>query len=738
MRDFIKTKRNYIIALALLFVFVSLSETTYSLFLKSDTTNEFNYNTGLLNIEIIESEKLVLENTFPVVDSKGIKGTPYVLKLKNTGTIPYLFDLKMLASNEDDAIDYKYIKVSVDDNLPHTLYSLNNVIASNEIIYPDEEKSYSIKIWLDKDTPNNELGKSFIAKVNTTGKNIYKTLDSSGANHPNITADLIPVYYSESDNTWHTADKNNINANYKWYDYDNKMWANAITVKDSDKYIFDITRKNDIKVSDVTIDNGNIIIDNKYLDTNFSNYSDNVISSFFRIKFNGNNDKKYILSNGLISYYYDYDNQKFNFINNGNTVSSNAINLEKNKWYIIGYTYDLNNIKFYVNGNNIGSASINGGISNGSTFKLGTNNSANVISNITIGDTLIYNRILSDNEIKNNYSTSINIINNGLLIGYSEFTPMTLNEYYHLNKPGTTILNKDIKSSYVWIPRFKYMVWNGLGENGVDSYQAYQKGINISFENGTNKSGVINCNNNICYSDATNTTVLSNLDNGKYYTHVAFNKHDSPVTGFWVSKYEISTDKSQNIIVSKDKEIWRNNNLVNYYAAIKNMNTNAAIIKNSEWGAIVYLTHSKYGVCNSDSCKVINGNNTYISGNSLEDSTTGNIYGVFDMSGSASEIVMSSYPTDKSELSLDSNEVSDIPISNYDYEIYDNVEFILGDATKELNLDNGIWHDDTVNFDTGSWIIRGGNITKSLKGIFAYGRTDGSKQDYISTRTVIK
>ena len=39
--DYIISKKHYIIALAIMFVVVSLSDTTYSLFLKVDTTGDF-------------------------------------------------------------------------------------------------------------------------------------------------------------------------------------------------------------------------------------------------------------------------------------------------------------------------------------------------------------------------------------------------------------------------------------------------------------------------------------------------------------------------------------------------------------------------------------------------------------------------------------------------------------------------------------------------------------------------
>ena len=186
MINFVETKKNYIMALAVLFVIVSLSGTTYSLFLKSDVTNTFNYNTGNLDLAFTEDKPIKLENAFPVNDSEGVNTTSYNLKIKNTGSLTYLFDLKMLSDTEENSINSKYIKVKVNNNLPHTLYQTNNIIATNVIIYPGEELSFKINIWLDNNTPNIELGKTFNAKVVTSGSAIYKTLDASGANHPSL------------------------------------------------------------------------------------------------------------------------------------------------------------------------------------------------------------------------------------------------------------------------------------------------------------------------------------------------------------------------------------------------------------------------------------------------------------------------------------------------------------------------------------------------------------------------
>ena len=148
MIDFVKAKRHYVMALAIMFVVVSLSGPTYSLFLKADTTDDFTYNTGSLELEFIEDEQISIQNAFPIIDSEGMKTEPYTLTIKNTGTLPYQFDLKMLSSTEENLIDMKYIKYQINDGSASTLYATSNIIASNIILYPEEEITFKIKITI--------------------------------------------------------------------------------------------------------------------------------------------------------------------------------------------------------------------------------------------------------------------------------------------------------------------------------------------------------------------------------------------------------------------------------------------------------------------------------------------------------------------------------------------------------------------------------------------------------------
>ena len=755
--DYIISKKHYILAIAIMFVVVSLSDTTYSLFLKADTTEDFNYNTGILDLQFIEDEQISLQNTFPIIDSEGIKTEAYTLTIKNTGTLPYLFDLKMLSNDDENSIDTKYIKYQVNDDKSNSLYNTSNTISSNILIYPNEEKTFNIKIWLDINTPNDQLGKTFIAKLATSGQSIYKTLDNSGANHPIMTDEMIPVYYDESSNSWKKADKSNIQENYAWYDYNSKKWANAIVLKSSNKQIYDITRNNNLKIDETNYNNSNYVTNEKYLDTNISNYNFSNISNIFRIKFNNvTEDKIYIISNNKLSYYYDTKINKFILQIGNKIVESNTYNLEKSAWYILGYTYNGSKVTFYIDGTNLGTSSISGSISTKESFKIGTNSTFKELSNFEIGDIYIYKDILSDEEIATNYNKTISIIYDNLVAGYNDFEPKTIKEYYQSQNLGTPINPKDISAFYVWIPRYKYKLWNVTGSKGIDSYDAYNKGIDIVFEKQTETSGVVKCENYTCYSDNLMITKVTNNDNGKYYTHPAFTTKAKELSGIWVSKYEISTNSntcnSNDISGCLSEKLtfesipgntaWRNNYLSYYYQSVKKQsgNYNYNIIKNSEWGAIIYLTHSQYGMCQDNKCDSPIANNTYISGNEIKDSTTNNMTGIFDLAGSTTEFVMSNYSNDGRTLDLTNSHFGSAEIDNNDYELYYDNIFILGDATKEISTNDGSWYDSNHTFieDTNNWFIRGGIGTTTKNGMFYYNATTDTNSEYITTRIVVK
>ena len=259
---------------------------------------------------------------------------------------------------------------------------------------------------------------------------------------------------------------------------------------------------------------------------------------------------------------------------------------------------------------------------------------------------------------------------------------------------GTVIDMDDIETMWVWIPRYSYTIAssdggaNYYGKRGVylssTPTQALPGEIDIKFI-GTDvkEKGAARYNN---------TEAPKN-----WYTPDAFTFGDEELSGIWVGKFETSnTTQSQSNSTTPDPIIkpnvssWRNINVSNIYnVGLKvsaegnrygfNSSMNSHTMRNDEWGAVAYLSQSAYGKlgnvnflgtdkevyqnksnsfitgCSSglpsangsQGCPYTYDDNTRdesgVSGKGVGASTTGTIYGVYDMSGGSWEYVMGNY-----------------------------------------------------------------------------------------------
>ena len=200
---------------------------------------------------------------------------------------------------------------------------------------------------------------------------------------------------------------------------------------------------------------------------------------------------------------------------------------------------------------------------------------------------------------------------------------------YNNGTVGNVVNQEDILAYYVWIPRFKYKLWN-VENNITDSYNAFDKGIDIVFESGTHSTGNAICNEEKCGGY-----------NNQYLTHPAFS---DDLKGFWISKYEISENSKfiPNMMSLKNKTLDDYKNMIGELSTTYGISdsVDSHVITNMEWGATLYLSHSKYGVCINGSCNSIGMNKSYVSEDNKQDTITRNVYGVYDMSGASAEYVV--------------------------------------------------------------------------------------------------
>ena len=406
----------------------------------------------------------------------------------------------------------------------------------------------------------------------------------------------------------------------------------------------------------------------------------------------------------------------------------------------------------------------------------------------------------------------------------------------------------DILTMQVWIPRYKYKVWN-YNSDGTKTSNEQQ--IEITFENGTAKTGEIFCQDAIsgtdgdpsetCKLKATNSTCTDATCNNKTYTHPAFTFGNEEIKGFWIGKFEVSATTSLDLTTISYKEENINENVVTdkiayynnedvvvkklphepesdsycttlydgtmistcsatyfsltkpniyswrygvvklYEDSIMNMkssnssyglssSTDTHMIKNSEWGAVAYLSHSKYGTCIDGTCTEIGINNNsnfttgcgaaagsaksttcnaYNTATGMLASTTGNIYGVYDMSGGAWEHTMANIVSNDGTTMIPNG-------SGYTTTTYPNVKYYdkysystsyssrirskLGDGIKEVYKGSSGWYSDnsSLAYSVSPWFARGGSYSNGASaGVLNSVSSHGNAYSYNSSRLII-
>ena len=221
-------------------------------------------------------------------------------------------------------------------------------------------------------------------------------------------------------------------------------------------------------------------------------------------------------------------------------------------------------------------------------------------------------------------------------------------------------------SMYVWIPRYAYKIASGYHTDQTGEILVKFLNTDNTYKNGESLNVGI-----------TNPISEPLTSQNSYVVHPAFSwkKEDgTPIEleGIWVGKFEASSanasfgatqagnvQTSSSVIlrtvgnVSSWRSINRNNIFLNCYnmnnesnANIYGISTNKDIIdphliKNTEWGAAAYLAHSVYGRNGTEVTANLSGYNTG-NGNykaNVTMSTTGNVYGIYDMAGGSWEHV---------------------------------------------------------------------------------------------------
>ncbi len=368
-------------------------------------------------------------------------------------------------------------------------------------------------------------------------------------------------------------------------------------------------------------------------------------------------------------------------------------------------------------------------------------------------------------------------------------------DYYAAADPGTPVELDHMTAMLVWIPRHSYTIKDSNGYHGYggDAISRETPGaINIKFIGADELD--------------TGSAEYSSEYPENYYTSAAFcwgNTCDDPATrsdegndeipGFWIAKFEAST--VNNLLYSKPnmrpavhetiyetfsnvQSLMNGTNGYNNYGYVGFVD--AHLIKNTEWGTISYLSQSKYGKYGNTAYTgankeiYINNCSSYITGiggstptqgsttatcytntydtyNGMGASTTGNIYGVYDMVGGTFDRVMGIILDSNGNFISDYSGFSELPegryINIYPYDTYSigDISPIKGDAlTETINYYSDRYLGDprfsSTNYYLYHWLYRGGSLFFSntdANGIFSYTLFNGQADGHHSSRFTI-
>ena len=330
-------------------------------------------------------------------------------------------------------------------------------------------------------------------------------------------------------------------------------------------------------------------------------------------------------------------------------------------------------------------------------------------------------------------------------------TPSDASWYNYDEKRWANAKTKN-ESLFVWIPRYAYRITYYTSETS-DKVTGYYDGYGQwSAETGEIRLKI----------DSGIQTVDYNGE--KYIVHPAFEENlenggwGKDLKGMWVAKFE-ANGRGPNLKITYGVSSTRSQTIGTQYTSARQAtygytgqqgedgNTsfmNSHMMKNSEWGAVAYLTHSKYGL-NGKEIEINNNGTTFYTGGgqgeaykeNVVQSTTGNVYGIYDLSGNAYERVsvfnsvdtngyFSAYGwTTATGLTTDSASTKFATKYNNTTSNYYGNKIIctvgkIGDATKEVNTGG---NSNTTNTNlNNNWFSDYPNLAYSGYPFFGRGR----------------
>jgi len=716
--DNVRSKQlvSLLFVIGLILVVVGVSYAAY-VFTGTGTTENV-ITTGNLEISFAEQNNILIKDRYPETDTEGLANTDtnsqmtFTVSSNIVGTATVNYAVGLVEIEEDTTLTQDYIKINLTKNgsaatgftsdAGKTIKSFQNetfgelltshVITKGSITGTNVD-TYNLKAWISEEynlpTTDTSSGNShsvattseeFSFKIKVVGTDATQNEEEPNIpNAPELATNMIPVTYDSENDTWVKADSTN--ANDAWYNYDNKVWANAVTVTSTNRQTYlDATPGTPISMDDIntmwvwiprfsattnTLDCSTLVnpTAEEYPQC-YQNLSDtDKQKAVAAIQQFGLSDPEGVLERLL----------------NGELVEFG------------GMVGDLSQVVAYYN----------------------TNAAPDSIS-------IIYDELVSDRVITGaNGGTQSNP-------GAFNIDFATTNESAH---DAFTFGNNEYAG--IWVAKFESS-HPTLSEKDADNS--------------------LGCINEIC-ENAKGIEILPNK--------VSLRLNN--VSNFFYAGR--SLEQAENLYGLVSNEI------------------DTHMMKNSEWGAVAYLTQSIYGRCASQlECKEIgiNNNSSYVTGygapagsdyqenddeypyiapqpyntnQGMDASTTGNIYGVYDMSGGAFEYVMAFY-TDGTNYYINgsgfngcsnsdcSSKVEDglsIPNANY-YNVYTTSTNYTSAGLQHALTETYFWYGNGSIFVSSEypWFGRGGYFGyPESAGVFASTRTSDGNGYYGGFRAAL-
>ena len=297
-------KQNIIMGIGFVLLFVMVIGVSYAAYKFSAAgTKENVISTGTISMSYSQNSFIDLKNTYPKTDTYAIatkedkSSMEFSVSMETSGTKQINYALAITNIEEGETLKSDKVKIylekegkvvnNFETNKGKTIESFKNKYVEGLIdsyaIYQDilttsnKTHHYTLTSWIDESyilpiknettTTKETNEETYKFKVKVVGvdtpitieeKSTVSSLDTSGANAPVLASNMIPVYYDETSGVWKKADKNNKDNNNRWYSYESSgeykgMWANAVTVKDTNRQTYlNATPGTTISMNDIT------------------------------------------------------------------------------------------------------------------------------------------------------------------------------------------------------------------------------------------------------------------------------------------------------------------------------------------------------------------------------------------------------------------------------------------------------------------------------------------------------